>query len=103
MGNPLPMSAMLSEFRKTLDQFDIRFPASHSFISYQIACEAVQICASPDIPTFRRTLGISRSENGSVYEQISVRGESSPVSFRSKRHPFCGDTWGFLAVIYRFK
>lgn len=31
----------------SLDQFDTRFPASHSFISYLIACEAVQICASP--------------------------------------------------------
>jgi hypothetical protein len=30
-----------------LDQFDIRFPASHSFISYPIACEAVQFCAPP--------------------------------------------------------
>ena len=33
--------------RKTLDQFDIRFPASHSFISYPIACEAVQFRAPP--------------------------------------------------------
>ncbi len=33
--------------KKTLDQFDIRFPASHSFVSYLIACEAVQICAFP--------------------------------------------------------
>ena len=31
---------------KPLDQCDIRFPASHSFISYLMACEAVQICAS---------------------------------------------------------
>ena len=57
----------------------------------------------PDIPTFRRTLGISQSENGSVLEQISVRGESSPVSFRSKRHAFCGDIGGSLAIICRFK
>ena len=57
----------------------------------------------PGIPTFRRTLGISRSENGSVQEQISVRGESSPMSLRSKRRPFCGEVWGLLAMICRFK
>lgn len=32
----------------------------------RLLARAVQICVSPDIPTFRRTLGISRSENGSV-------------------------------------
>ena len=35
------------DFRRILDQFDIRFPASRSFISCLIACEAVQIRASP--------------------------------------------------------
>jgi len=37
---------MLPGLSKTLDQFDIRFPASRSFISCLIGCEAVQICAS---------------------------------------------------------
>jgi hypothetical protein len=30
---------------ETSDQFDIRFPASHPFISILIACEAIQSCA----------------------------------------------------------
>ena len=42
-----PSEPCCLDCRKTLDQCDIRFPASHSFVSYLIACEAVQICASP--------------------------------------------------------
>ena len=47
MDHRFPSRPCCPDCRKTLDQFDIRFPASRSFISYPIACEAVQICASP--------------------------------------------------------
>ena len=40
------MSGMLSGFSKTSEPCDIRFPASRSFVSYVIAREVIQICAS---------------------------------------------------------
>ena len=39
------LSHFVAIVRRALDRSDIRFPASLSFISGQIACEAVQICA----------------------------------------------------------
>ena len=39
-----PTRPICPDCPKTLDQFDIRFPASPSFTSYPIACEAVQFC-----------------------------------------------------------
>ena len=41
-----PSRAMLSGLSKNFGSIDTRFPASHSFVSYLIAYEAVQICAS---------------------------------------------------------
>ncbi len=32
-----------------------------------------------------------------------MRGEFSPVPFRGKRRPFCGDIGGLLAIVCRFK
>src|SRR5665213_3151566 len=44
---PASISTMLSGLSKNFGSIDVRFPAGHSFVSYLIACEAVQICASP--------------------------------------------------------
>ena len=43
-----PSRPCCPDCRRTWDQFDTRYsiPASHSFISHLLACEAVQICAS---------------------------------------------------------
>jgi len=40
-----PTRPICPDCPKTLDQFDIQFPASPSFTSYPIACEAVEYCA----------------------------------------------------------
>jgi hypothetical protein len=47
---------------------------------------------------FRRTLGISRLENGTILGLVSRRGESSPVSFIDKSHIFCGEIRVFISV-----
>jgi hypothetical protein len=60
------------------------------------------ISARLDVLRFRRTLGISRSENGSVLGQVLDRGEGSPVSVVSKRHQFCGEIWEFIPIRYRY-
>jgi hypothetical protein len=44
--SPLPIRAMLFGLSKNFGSFDNRFTASHSFFSYEIACEAVQISAA---------------------------------------------------------
>jgi hypothetical protein len=96
-----PSRPCCPDCRKTLDQCDSRFPAEPFLHLTSDSFRGVSSLRVPGIPTLLRTLRISRSENGSVEEQISARGESSPVSSRIKRRPFWGDIGGLLAGIWR--
>ena len=60
------------------------------------------ILRAPDVAPFRRTHGISRSENSSVLGRVSERGESSRVSFMSRRRRFCGEIGRLFVVNCRF-
>jgi hypothetical protein len=101
--NPLPSRPCCPGCQRTLNQFDIRFPASRSFILCPIACEAVQICASAIFLLSEGHSAFPDQRMALFSSRFQFRGESSPVSFRSKRRPFCGENWGLLAIICRFK
>jgi hypothetical protein len=101
--NPLPSRPCCPGCQRTLNQFDIRFPASRSFILCPIACEAVQICASAIFLLSEGHSAFPDQRMALFSSRFQFRGESSPVSFRSKRRPFCGENWGLLAKICRLK
>src|SRR5580698_8832038 len=62
-----PTRPICSDHPKTLYQIDTRFPASPSFIHFISDClQGGSNLRASDVRPFRRTLGISRSENGSV-------------------------------------
>ena len=48
---------------------------------------------SADVAPFRRTHGISRTENSSALGQVSKRGESSRVSFVKQKMPILRRNW----------
>ena len=62
----------------------------------------VQFRAAPDVLPFLKDTRHFRSENGPALGQVSKHGESSPVSFISKRRHFGGEIRGYIVVSYRF-
>ena len=98
MGNPLPIAAMLSDCRKALDQFDIRFSVTHSFFSYRIACEAVQIYRPRDSYFPRDTRHFPIRERLCLAADFGARRILSCV-LQEQNTPILRGCLGLLAVI----